>query len=104
MSPEPMFSILNDPIVKQIPFAAIAAHEAQAMCNHSQTLRGLNSRGGLSIHEAFYVMTDQEWPTIWPKPTLSSDAAFRLELMRLLYKFEKSRSITKATTHDQSSN
>lgn len=58
---EPMFPILNDPVIKAIPWAAIAPHEAQAQRNHSQTLRGLAGRGGLSVDEAVAVMMDQPW-------------------------------------------
>lgn len=91
MQNEPMFPILNDPIIKCIPWAAIAPHEAQAQRNHSQTLRRLSGRGGLSIHEAYHIMKDQEWPPGFRRSKVN-DAAYRRALMMLLYDFEKSRS------------
>lgn len=90
MRTEPMFPILNDPIIKCIPWAAIAAHEPQAQRNHSQTLRGLAGRGGLSIHEAYHIMKDQQWPRGF-KRSQSNDAAYRVALMRVLHDFERSR-------------
>lgn len=61
MSAEPMFPILNDPVIKAIPWAAIAPHEAQAQRNHSQSLNRLASRGGLSVCEALAVMLGEPW-------------------------------------------
>jgi hypothetical protein len=89
-STEPMFPILNDTMIKCIPWAAIAPHEKQAQRNHSQTLRGLAGRGGLSIHEAYHIMKDQEWPRGF-KRSPSNDAAYRRALMQLLYVFEENR-------------
>jgi hypothetical protein len=91
---EPMFKILNDPIITAIPWAAIAPHEEQAKRNHSQTLSGLNRRGGLSIHEAYYVMTDQTWPRAFPAQTPVRDATFRKALMRLCLDFEKAKEVS----------
>ena len=88
--PEPMFPILNDPIIKCIPWAAILPHEQQALRNHSQTLRRLAGRGGLSIHEAYYIMKNQEWPRGFTRNQIN-DAAYRSGLMRMLYEFEKAR-------------
>lgn len=91
---EPMFPILNDPIIRSIPWAAIAPHEKQAQRNHSQTLRGLAGRGGLSIHEAYHILKDQEWPFRTFKSSVENDAQYRLALMAALRDFEKSRSST----------
>ncbi|WPE19841.1 hypothetical protein [Shinella zoogloeoides] len=88
---EPMFPILNDPIIKCIPWAAIAQHEKQAQRNHSQTLRRLADRGGLSIHEAYHVIRGQEWPRGFKRSQVN-DALYRQALMKLLYEFEKARS------------
>jgi len=97
MQNEPMFPILNDPMVKCIPWAAIAPHEQQAQRNHSQTLRGLAGRGGLSIHEAYWVMKDKQWPADF-KRSLSIDASYRVALMHLLRSFEVERAALAATT------
>lgn len=89
MAIEPMFPILNDPIIKCIPWAAITPHEAQAQRNHSQTLRGLAGRGGLSIHEAYHIMKDQEWPWRTFVRSPANDAQYRVSLMALVRDFEK---------------
>lgn len=87
--PELMFPILNDPIIKAIPWAAILGHEAQAMKNHSQTLKGLASRGGLDVIEAYSIISDKPFP--WRDFTPTLRAAYRSALMRLLLEFERSR-------------
>jgi hypothetical protein len=92
---EPMFPIFNDPIIKSIPWAAIASHEGQAQRNHSQTLRRLAARGGLSIHEAYHVMKDQTWPSGFKQSSVN-DAAYRTALMRLCQNFEIARSVAQA--------
>lgn len=90
--PRPMFPILNDPIIKCIPWDVIAPHEKQAHANHSQTLRGLAGRGGLSIHEAYYIIIDQPFPfSRFPKKTEAREADYRAALMRLLRDFEKAK-------------
>ncbi len=58
---EPMFPIMNDPIIKALPWAALRPHEAQAQRNHSQTLNRLASRGGLGIEEAYHILRDESW-------------------------------------------
>jgi hypothetical protein len=87
---EPMFPILNDPIIRAIPWASILPHEAQAQRNHSQTLRRLAERGGLSIHEAYHIIKDQEWPHGFKRSQVN-DALYRQALMKLLHDFEKAR-------------
>lgn len=85
MSTEPMFPILNDPVIKAIPWAAIAPHEAQAQRNHSQSLNGLAHRSGLSVCEAIAVMTDTPWKQLnmtWA----------RAKLLCLVLEFERARS------------
>lgn len=59
---EPMFPIMNDPIIKALPWAAMRPHEEQAQRNHSQTLNRLASRGGLGIEEAYHILRDEPWP------------------------------------------
>ena len=44
-----------------IPWKMIAPHERQAELNHSQTLRRLHERGGLSWSEALAVLQDRPW-------------------------------------------
>jgi hypothetical protein len=77
---EPMFPILGDPIIRAIPWAALAPHEPQARKNHSQTLRRLAERGGLGIEEAYCVLKNLDWPTgaKWRKSHV------RVALMRLV--------------------
>lgn len=49
-----------------IPWEKIAPHEAQAQRNHDQSLKRLAERGGLSPHEAIWVLCDQkiDWAAI----------------------------------------
>lgn len=49
-----------------IPWEMIAPHERQADRNHSQTLDGLNRRGGLSACEALAVLEDRPWRRMPP--------------------------------------
>lgn len=42
---------------ESIPWSVIAPHEGQAESNHSQTLKRLAERGGLSWTEALLVLT-----------------------------------------------
>jgi hypothetical protein len=77
-----MFPILNDPIIKAIPWAAIAPHEAQAQRNHSQSLNRLAQRSGLSVDEAVAVMLDQPWRRL-------GKTWCRAKLMCLLLDIEK---------------
>jgi hypothetical protein len=96
MSQEPMFPILNDPIVRAIPWALIAPHEKQAQINHGQTLKGLAGRGGLDVAEAVLIILDKPWHResfggigkikMWE---------YRRILMRLGFNFEKARSEAK---------
>lgn len=88
---EPMFPILNDPMIRAIPWAALQPHEAQARRNHSQSLRTLASRGGLSICEAYHILKDQPYPMRAPKQTPAIRAAYRVALMRLVHTFEQDR-------------
>lgn len=48
-------------VVVQIPWAMIAPHEAQAQANHSQSLKRLDERGGLSAAEALAVLQDRRY-------------------------------------------
>ena len=89
-----MFPILNDDIIRAIPWDAIAPHEAQAQVNHGQSLRGLAGRGGLSIEEAYCVLKNMKWPygAKWDK------AAVRVALMKLTWGAE--RSAAQEARHD----
>ena len=90
MQNEPMFPILNDPIIKAIPWAAISPHEKQAQRNHSQTLRGLAGRGGLDVFEAYFILKDRDWPRDFTRgPTI--DASYRAALMIVIRDFERAR-------------
>lgn len=44
-----------------LPFEMILPHEQQAQRNHSQSLKLLASRGGLSACEALAVLEDRPW-------------------------------------------
>lgn len=48
-------------VVTGLPWTILAPHEAQAMKNHSQTLKTLAGRGGLSASEALAVIEDRSW-------------------------------------------
>ncbi|WP_425962744.1 hypothetical protein [Rhizobium nepotum] len=84
----PMFPVLNDEVIKRVPWAAVAPHEAQARKNHMQSLKRLAERGGLGIEELFYVLVDRDFPPVISKAGPKRDAAYRLEVMRALYRFE----------------
>lgn len=84
----PMFPVLNDEVIKRVPWEAVAPHEAQAQKNHNQSLKRLSERGGLGIEELFYVLSDRDFPSLISKASTKRDAAYRLELMRELYRFE----------------
>ncbi len=55
---ERLFPIMRGP---GVPWSLIAPYEAQAQRNHSQTLKRLAERGGLSICEAMAVMSSAEY-------------------------------------------
>jgi hypothetical protein len=46
---------------ESIPWEMLTPHETQAVRNHQQTLKELASRGGLSVREALFVLTDRRW-------------------------------------------
>lgn len=48
-------------LVLQVPWDMMIAHERQAQINHSQTIAGLHSRGGLEASEAVAVLLDRRW-------------------------------------------
>jgi len=50
-------------MVIALPWAMIAPHEQQAVKNHSQSLKRLAERGGLSPEEAYNVLTGKPWGT-----------------------------------------
>ena len=49
-------------VVVCLPWAMIAPHERQALCNHDQTLKRLAERGGLDCTEALAVLDDKPYP------------------------------------------
>jgi hypothetical protein len=57
--------VKNEPL--SIPWELIAPHEAQAQRNHSQTLKRLAERGGLSACEAVAVLEDRPWEKMDPQ-------------------------------------
>lgn len=57
-----------------LPWQMLAAHEAQAMKNHSQTVARLAERGGLSACEACAVLEDRPWRKM---PTPEAHARLR---------------------------
>lgn len=90
---EPMFPILNDPVIKAIPWAAIQPHDAQAVKNHSQDLKRLARRGGLAVYEALAVMTGRDpWKPV--NPTWA-----RAKLMCLVWDFERTALTTSGGEH-----
>lgn len=98
---EPMFPILNDPIIKAIPWAAIQSHEAQAQRNHSQSLRRLAQRGGLNAAEAVWVMLGRNLPIA--RINAAQMATYRAILMQEVMKFEHAKIVDTPTgepTHD----
>ena len=53
--------IMSCAAITSIPWAAIEAHERQAMANHGQTLARLAGRGGLGVCEAVAIIEDRRW-------------------------------------------
>lgn len=75
-----MFPILNDPVIRAIPWDALTPHEAQAQTNHGQSLARLAQRGGLSIEEAYCILKNMKFPFSCPW----EKGAVRIEIMRLI--------------------
>jgi hypothetical protein len=50
------FPIMSSVLMDNVPWDFIAPHEAQALRNHSQTLKRLAERGGLNAAEALDVV------------------------------------------------
>ena len=59
---EKKFPILGE--LDEIPWAAIAPHEPQALKNHYQTLERLAQRGGLAWSEVLSVLLDSRYTKI----------------------------------------
>lgn len=91
MTKERMFPILGDDQITAIPWAVIEPHEPQAGRNHSQTLRGLAGRGGLSPCEAVAVMLDRPWVRV-------HQAWARSKLMSMVWAFEREQIRNAAAT------
>lgn len=92
---ELMFPIINDTVIKAIPWAAIAPYQAQAQANHSQSLETLARRGGLDVIDAVRVMREMEWDI--GQCSSGDRSAFRVALMNDLLKFERRRSAKPGT-------
>lgn len=45
-----------------IPWYIMRPHERQCRRNHDQSLAEIESRGGFDMTEAYYILTDQDWP------------------------------------------
>lgn len=86
---ELMFPILNDPIIRAIPWAVIAPHQTQAQVNHRQTLEVLARRGGLDVVDAVRVIRRMDWGA--QRFSDGDRSAFRVALMNDLLKFERRR-------------
>jgi hypothetical protein len=56
--PEPMFPIMGGP---KVPWSLIEPYDEQARKNHSQTLKRLAERGGLSMCEAMAIMSNASY-------------------------------------------
>jgi hypothetical protein len=57
-----MFPIQLDDAIKEIPWALLEGHEAQAAANHSgQSLERLAERGGVMPEEALAIIEDRKW-------------------------------------------
>lgn len=87
---EPMFPILNDPIIRAVPWAFMAPHEAQAQINHGQSLNTLARRGGLDCLEAEATVLGKKirWGTSIKAGELSRSPA---NLLKLVLLFERER-------------
>lgn len=72
-----MFPILQDKVIRAIPWEAVAGHARQADANHGQTLNRLAERGGLSPCEAVAVIEDRKWQHM-------DQASARIKLMQLI--------------------
>lgn len=90
---EKMFPILNDAVIRAIPWAAIAPFEDQAFANHRQTLEQLAERQGLDIVEVVYVMRRKRCDLSGSEAVDElRRAAFRRALINDLLNFELRRS------------
>jgi hypothetical protein len=58
---EDKFPILGSNPKEYIPLDIIKQHENQAIINHSQTLKRLAERGGLSWNETLLVLKDERF-------------------------------------------
>lgn len=65
-------------VVIAIPWAMIGPHERQAVRNHSQTLKRLAERGGLSPGEAIAVLDDRHWSNV-PIARANADLVLRIQ-------------------------
>jgi hypothetical protein len=59
-----------------VPWAFVEEHEQQALRNHSQTVKRLAERGGLSLWELWCVVHDCEWPEKWSARAFNTRSPF----------------------------
>lgn len=64
-------------VVVAVPWDLMVAHEKQCLKNHSQTVKRLAERGGLSLCEAVAVLEDRDW-------TRMSDLAANERLLQIV--------------------
>jgi len=90
-----MFPILQDPVLSAVPWSILAPHEAQAQRNHSQTLRTLANRGGLSSCEALAIIEDRSWRK-------EHQAYARAKVLTYVWQAEKAAIIAQQETNNAS--
>lgn len=76
------FPVLKGKYLRCVPWEFVAPHEAQAQKNHSQTLKRLAERGGLSPHEMMCAMTGYD---IWSKWEQDPEALLMQRLGRFIH-------------------
>lgn len=55
------FPIMSSKLMASVPWAFLEPHEAQALRNHSQSLKRLAERGGLAPCEAIDIVKGLHW-------------------------------------------
>ena len=65
-----------------IPFWIVEQHEAQAKCNHYQTVQRLKERQGCSWRELLAILTDRRYQDV---PNMSNSAAM-IEVVSIVQK------------------
>ncbi|TIN83121.1 hypothetical protein [Mesorhizobium sp.] len=68
-------------LVLSVPLSMMIQHEDQAWTNHSQSLIGLQQRGGLAASEAVAILENRKWHKM-------DDAEANMTLARMTYEYE----------------